>query len=162
MGRKQKAVVCEPTVSAMMRCSTDELAGLYATGKHVPVPVGTTRGTGIYFPGTVFTRVLEPAVRLFVWSGKKFDTNGGIVDRLLPGGYVNLIHGEAIKDAPSAIDGRKCILLDRSEKSIWPLTKISDEVRLVAPDLYLGPVLAFGKSTPIWFTLEPEKKIGKD
>lgn len=153
MGKQQKAV-CAPTVSAMLQCSTEELAGLYATGKPAPVPVGPTRGTGLYFPGTWFTRVFAPVLPLG-WSGKKFDSDGGIVDRLLPGGILRLIHGEAVSNATSAIDGRKCILLDRSQKSLWPWTEISDEMRLVAPDLYLGPVLAFGKSAPIWFTLEP-------
>lgn len=152
----KKAAVCEPAVSAMKRCTSEELAALYATGKAGPVPVGTTRGTGIYFPGTFLPRVLAPLVRLG-WSGKKFDEDGGIVDRLLPFGKLSAIHGEVVRNAPSSIDGKKCILLDRSDKSIWPLTKISDEIRLVAPNLYMGPVLAFGNTTPIWFTLEPEK-----
>ncbi|MBN8904147.1 MAG: hypothetical protein J0H57_24265 [Rhodospirillales bacterium] len=57
-----------------------------------------------------------------------------------------------IKQEPSWLDGKPCIVLDYSETSMvaqW----IRDEIRLVAPGLYLGKVY-WGKTRLIDFALQ--------
>jgi hypothetical protein len=58
---------------------------------------------------------------------------------------------------PSWHDNKECIILDYSETSLvgkW----VRDEMRLVAPQLYLGKVYWAKKPLPIHFALEPTKR----
>jgi hypothetical protein len=56
----------------------------------------------------------------------------------------------------SWLDNKECIILDYSETSLvghW----VRDEMRLVAPGLYLGKVYWGKKPLPVHFALEPAK-----
>src|SRR6185436_13736242 len=102
------------------------------------IPDGQAKGTAIIAPGTVFTPELAEVVSLFVWQGKTFDGPHGVLrNRILPLG-LNAIVAEVYK-GPSLLDKKECVVLDYSKTSLvakW----IRDEIRLIAPKLYLGRV----------------------
>jgi hypothetical protein len=75
-------------------------------------------------------------MKTFVWQGKVFDAaRGTMCNRVLPFGIETVV--AKVYRAPSWLDGKECIVLDYSDTSIvarW----IRDEIRLIAPDVYLG------------------------
>jgi len=104
------------------------------------------------------------ASRSFVWDGKTFasesDTLGKGHNRVqLPGllGRQGLFPFETRIDA-SSVDGRKAIILDYDLSANPPYIRaIHDEIREVAPGLYLGPAMvktARGPATVLWFALD--------
>ena len=103
----------------------------------------------------------------FVWDGKTFaalsDQEGTGINRVqIPGalGRQNLFPFRTLF-GPSAIDGAPTLILDYdlSENPPW-IRKIHDEVREVAPGLFLGPAMwkaSQGPSTILWFALDARK-----
>ncbi len=113
------------------------------------------------------------ASRSFVWEGKTFaassDSKGVGHNRVfIPGvfGHQNLFPFET-SFGPSAIDGKPTLILDY-DLSVNPsyIRHIHDEVREVAPGLFLGPAMwnrtlkrdgvstASDKSLVLWFALD--------
>lgn len=102
------------------------------------------------------------AARFFPWAGKSFaaedDARGRGINR------VRLGDGKrwfpfATKVEPSAIDGRPCIFLDYDQApNPRPIRMIRDELREVAPGLFLGPaMLDDGRRPPrlvLWFACD--------
>jgi hypothetical protein len=124
-----------PALLSLTQAQLDDLFGKSPSG---PIPDGPAKGTAIISPGTPFTPELADAVSLFVWQGKTFDGPHGVLrNRILSLG-LNAIVAEVYK-GPSLLDGKECIVLDYSKTSLvakW----IRDEIRLIAPKLYLGRV----------------------
>jgi hypothetical protein len=93
------------------------------------------------------------AAGFFPWAGKHFDptsADAGIgINRIRLGGERRWYPFET-RIEPSAIDGKPCILLDYSSPKNPPFIRvIRDELREVAPSLYLGPaMLDVGKGDP--------------
>ena len=135
---------------AMTQAQLDELFGNSPAG---PIPNGSANGTAIIAPGTVFSKDIAEAINIFAWKGKTFDgAHGVLTNRISVLGF-NAIVAE-VYTAPSWFDQRECIVLDYSKTSLvakW----IRDEIRLVAPDLYLGLVY-WEKKRLIHFCLEFE------
>jgi len=125
-------------VPALLKLSQAQLDDLFGTSESGPIPDGQAKGTAIVAPGTAFSPEIAEAVSLFVWQGKTFDGPHGVLrNRITPLG-VNAIVAEVYK-GPSLFDKKECIVLDYSKTSLvakW----IRDEIRLVAPDVYLGRV----------------------
>ena len=105
----------------------------------------------------------EKVADVFVPIGKKFNLDafnrhlttmakaGLDVSLYQAMGITNAIVAKVYK-APSWLDNKECIVLDYSETSMvaqW----IRDEIRLIAPDVYLGKVY-WNKSRLIDFALE--------
>jgi hypothetical protein len=100
----------------------------------------------------------------FLWDGKTFnaasDDEGDGINRVyVPGvfGRQNLFPFKTFFD-PSAIDGKPALILnyDLAENPPY-IRKIHDEVREVAPGLFLGPAMwkaALGPKTVLWFALD--------
>jgi hypothetical protein len=135
----------------LMQMSQAELDGLFEASPAGPIPDGQAKGTAIIAPGTVYSPEIAEVVQLFVWEGKTFDGKHGVLtNRLLHFG-LNAIVAEVYKDA-SWLDGKECIVLDYSKTSLvahW----IRDEIRLIAPNFYLGKVY-WGRKRLIDFCLE--------
>jgi hypothetical protein len=53
---------------------------------------------------------------------------------------------------PRWMDGKECVVLD-SSRTLVVAHWVCDEIRLIAPDLYLGR-LFWSKAHLIWFTLK--------
>ena len=102
------------------------------------------------------------AARLFPWAGKSFAAEDAARGRGI--NRVRLGDGKrwfpfATKLEPSAIDGRPCIFLDYDQApNPRPIRMIRDELREVAPGLFLGPaMLDDGRRPPrlvLWFACD--------
>ena len=143
------------TVKELLTKSQAELDALFTAHEAGPIPDGEADGTAIVAPGTHFSDELAKLVSIFAWQGKVFDSKTGTLrNRILPFG-INAIIAKVYKEA-SWLDGKECIVLDYSETSFvaqW----IRDEIRLIAPNLYLGKVY-WNKTRLIDFALEFKPK----
>ncbi|MGA7234031.1 MAG: hypothetical protein WBY44_00020 [Bryobacteraceae bacterium] len=135
----------------LMKMSQVELDDLFKASPAGDIPNGQAKGTAIIAPGTKFSPEIAELVSIFAWQGKTFDGKRGVLtNRILPLG-LNAIVAEVYKDN-SWLDGKECIVLDYSKTSLvahW----IRDEIRLVAPNFYLGKVY-WEKSRLIDFCLD--------
>ncbi len=113
--------------------SWPELEGLYRASDAGAVPAGFAAGKAIYCPCSRFAGV-RSKVSGVLWRGKVFDESGC--------GLVNQWCGfRAIKArvyyGPSRLDGKPSLIMDYGETS-WLWADVRDEMREVAPGLYLG------------------------
>ena len=135
----------------LMKMSQAQLDDLFKASPAGAIPDGQAKGTAIIAPGTAFSPEIAEFVSLFAWQGKTFDGKHGVLsNRILPFG-LNAIIAEVYKDK-SWLDGKECIVLDYSKTSLvahW----IRDEIRQVAPNVYLGKVY-WDKKRLIDFCLE--------
>jgi hypothetical protein len=125
-------------ISNLLAMSQTGLDDLFKNSPAGPIPDGTAEGTAIIAPGTVFSTDIAKIVNVFAWQGKTFDGAHGVLrNRILPMG-LNAIVAEVYK-GPSWLDQKECIVLDYSKTSLvaqW----IRDEIRQIAPKMYLGKV----------------------
>ncbi|MEZ5831839.1 MAG: hypothetical protein R3D05_11720 [Dongiaceae bacterium] len=138
-------------VQQLLTKSQAELDALFSAHEAGPIPEGEADGTAIVAAGSSFSDDIAKWISIFAWQGKVFDAKSGTLrNRILPFG-INAIIAKVYK-APSWLDGKECIVLDYSETSLvahW----IRDEIRLIAPNVYLGKVY-WNKSRLIDFALE--------
>ena len=139
------------TVPDLLKMSQAQLDELFTNSPPGEIPDGEAKGTAIIAPGTTYSDEIAEFINHFAWQGKNFDAKkGALRNRILPFG-LNAIIAKVYK-APSWLDGKECIVLDYSETSLlahW----IRDEIREVAPGLYLGKVY-WGKKRLIDFAVE--------
>ncbi len=139
------------TVPDLLKMSQAQLDDLFTQSPPGEIPDGEAKGTAIIAPGTTYTAEIAALINHFAWQGKTFDAKKGVLrNRILPFG-LNAIIAKVYK-APSWLDGKECIVLDYSETSLlahW----IRDEIRLIAPRLYLGKVY-WSKKRLIDFAIE--------
>ena len=125
-------------VPALMAMSQAELDATFRGSPAGDIPAGEAEGTVLVAPGTALTGIAAKLIHLLAWKGKVFDADRGELrnEVLLTG--IHAVQAKVYKDA-SWYDGQECIVLDYSHTSLiahW----IRDEMRLVAPNLYLGIV----------------------
>ena len=139
------------TVTELLTMNQAALDALFSAQPPGPIPNGEARGTAIVAPGTRFNAEIAQAINLFAWQGKVFDAaTMTLRNHILPFGLRAVI--AQIKTEPSWLDGQPCIVLDYSQTSMvaqW----IRDEIRMVAPGLYLGKVY-WAKARLIDFALQ--------
>ena len=139
------------TVPDLLKMSQAQLDDLFTQSPPGDIPDGEAKGTAIVAPGTTYTIEIAEFINHFAWQGKTFDAKKGVLrNRILPFG-LNAIIAKVYK-ASSWLDGKECIVLDYSETSLlaqW----IRDEIRLIAPRLYLGKVY-WSKKRLIDFAIE--------
>jgi hypothetical protein len=126
------------TVPDLLKMSQKELDDLFTKSDPGPIPNGPAEGTAIIAPGTTFSPEIAKFVNLFAWQGKTFDGPHGVLRNRITLIGLNAIVAEVYK-GPSWLDGKECIVLDYSKTSLvaqW----IRDEIRLIAPKIYLGKV----------------------
>ncbi|MDX2035827.1 MAG: hypothetical protein SFX72_04190 [Isosphaeraceae bacterium] len=132
-------------------CSVDDLIGLdpsrlealYAAGIARPLPPGPIRGRALPLPGT---RVARSASRVagLLWQGKVIDESGeSAVNRFFGMKIVrgNLAMGTSVRD------GGPALILDYGETSLI-YRRYRDEIREVAPGVYLGLMFADVETNP--------------
>lgn len=139
------------TVSSTMHAADGKLVGRMLTVRGMPGPLGKALRRWA-------------ASSSFVWEGKTFEASSdtrGVghnrvsVPRVL--GRQNLFPFETLF-GPSAIDGRPTLILDY-DLDVNPsyIRHIHDEIREVAPGLFLGPAMWKGgrdKTLVLWFALD--------
>ncbi|WP_397453309.1 hypothetical protein [Pseudomonas sp. NA-150] len=140
-----------PLIEQLLSKSQAELDALFSTKEAGPIPNGEAKGTAIIAPGTVFSPEIAKLINLFAWQGKVFDADSGTLrNHILPFGLKAIIAN--VYKGDSLLDQKPCIVLDYSTTSIvahW----VRDEIRLIAPNIYLGKVY-WDNSSLIHFALE--------
>ena len=139
------------TAKKLRDMSHEELDALFKASPPGPIPAGDAVGTAIVAPGTVLADIAAPIASGLAWQGKVFDPETGTLrNKITPVG-VEQIAAKVYK-APSWFDQQECIVLDYSETS-FVAQSVRDEIRLVAPNLYLG-IVFIGEKKTINFTLQ--------
>jgi hypothetical protein len=120
------------TLDDLVRLSAPQLDQLYAQAEPGPVPTGKVVGRALY-PDARFPRARSNAAR-FAWQGKVFDPSTSTATNRFFG--VKAIKGN-VYIGPSWSDGQPSMILDYEDTSrIYG--NYRDEIRQVAPGLYLG------------------------
>ncbi len=139
------------TPAKLMTMSQQELDDLFKASLPGDIPNGEAKGTAIIAPGTRYSDEIAEMVSFFAWQGKVFDASKGLLKNKITTFGIAAIVARVYKDA-SWLDGKECIVLDYSDTSLvakW----IRDEIRLIAPNFYLGKVY-WSKSRLIDFCLQ--------
>jgi hypothetical protein len=124
--------------SQLLKMSSEQLDELFKQSAPGEIPDGEGAGTAVFFPGTWWAKCLAWLTRCLWWQGKIFSAgNGSLRNRITPFG-LSAIKAKVYK-APSWLDQQEAIVLDYSKTSLVA-RKIRDEIREVAPGLYLGKV----------------------
>jgi hypothetical protein len=129
-----------------------QLDALFANAPAGEIPVGKGSGQALMATGTFAARPLLTITRLLAWQGKVFDGPSHSLRNLISPFGFKAITADVYVDA-SLLDGRPCIVLDYSKTSRvagW----VRDEIREIAPGLYVGLVYAGTRRLPIRFSLE--------
>jgi hypothetical protein len=135
---------------SFIHMSQTELDDMFTRANTGPIPVGNTNGTAIFKPGTPIATLAWAFVKALVWRGKVFSpATQDLKNKLTPfsilGIRANVYLGQ------SWLDGKGVIVIDYSKTS-FVARKIRDEIREVAPGVYLGKVW-WGKSRVADFAL---------
>lgn len=129
--------------SRLLEMSPGQLDALFRQSDPGETPVGDSRGTVIVVPGTELAKPLATVLGALFWRGKVFHpATRDLHNKLSPFGF-RAIRAQVYKEA-SWFDEKQCIVLDYSRSSRvagW----IRDEIREVAPGLYLGLVWGVGR-----------------
>ena len=126
-----------PDQERLLSMSRQQLDDLYRSSPAGPVPNGRARGVAIVAPGTPYSKTIAKAIEAFGMAGQdvRCFAQGVLLNRISPF-HINAIAAK-VYPAASLLDDKECIVLDYSRTSTlahW----IRDEIRNVAPGLYLG------------------------
>ena len=139
------------TVAEISRMAAADVDQLFREGEVGQIPDGVAEGTAIFWPGSVVEPVVERFVQALAWQGKVVSSRKHeLRNRILPLG-VRAIAAD-VYTGRSWFDGSDCIVLDYSKRSLLA-RMVRDEIRRVAPGLYLGLVY-LGHTRLIYFTLQ--------
>ncbi|MCA8954388.1 MAG: hypothetical protein KDE27_33080, partial [Planctomycetes bacterium] len=142
--------------TGLLRLARADLDDLFASHPATASPTGYTRGTAIVCSGGVVRRtigrVLACCVRLLCWQGKVFDPVAGTLQNRISPFRIRAIRARVYPTA-SWSDGGPAVVLDYSQTS-FVARRIRDEIREVAPGLWLGQVY-WGRTRLLDFALEP-------
>jgi len=134
-----------------LEMSDEQLDGLFRNAPAGEIPDGEGEGTAIIQPGSAVSDDIARFVHFFAWKGKVFDrAKGELKNKILPMGDKAIV-AKVYKDK-SWLDQKECIVLDYSKTSLiahW----IRDEIREVAPGIYLG-IVYWDKKKLIHFALK--------
>jgi hypothetical protein len=126
------------TAVDLLDMSHDELDDLFRASPAGPIPSGEGQGTVIFAPDTPVAEVAAKLAHLIAWHGKVFDPEKGELRNEVGPLGVLAIRAKVFL-GESWFDHEDAIILDYKDTSLvahW----IRDEIRLVAPGLYLGIV----------------------
>lgn len=143
-----------PTITdpkEFLAMSGEQLDDIFRNSPAGEIPRGQSEGTAIVAPGTKLTAIIAQFVKRFNWQGKVFDPEKGQLINLVGPGGRKLIIAKVYKNK-SWFDQKECIVLDYSKTSFLA-KKVRDEIREVAPGIYLG-IVYWGKKKLIHFALK--------
>ncbi len=140
------------TADDLLALSPSQLEALYRGGRAAGIPDGRVRGTVLTAPGTGRSRLLSRGARV-LWQGKNVDAgNGRAVNRFLG---LPIVAGQLYLGT-SLLDGAPSLVLDYRETSLV-YRRYRDEIREIAPGLYLGRMMDVSRPQPtlkLLFALE--------
>lgn len=139
------------TVQEISHMSSNEVDQVFRGGEVGQIPDGDAEGTAILWPGNPIEPLAEWLVQNVAWQGKVVSARTrDLKNKILPLG-IRAIAADVYTDR-SWFDGNDCIVLDYSKRSLVARL-VRDEIRRVAPGLYLGLVFLQRMRT-IYFTLQ--------
>ena len=144
----------------LLRMSPEKLDELFGKSEAGPVPDGEGTGTAMALSGTWLAIKIAWLARWFLWQGKVFDAQAGSLKNRVTPFSLRAIKAKVFRGA-SWFDQKECIVIDYSKTSLVA-RMVRDEIRLVAPGLYLGKVFLWGKPSihfSVSFQYEPARKI---
>ena len=125
-------------VHQLLKVPAADLDALFSKSDPGPIPNGPAEGTAIVAPGTEFSQDIASVINHFGWQGKTFDgEHGTLRNRITAFGFDAIV--AEVYLGQSLFDAKPCIVLDYSKTSIVA-ERIRDEIRLIAPNTYLGKV----------------------
>jgi hypothetical protein len=120
------------SLERLAHMSWPELEQLYRGAEPGAVPQGYLRGRAIYCPDKALSGARARVTHL-LWHGKHFEGGCTLVNQWCG---VKAIRGR-VYHGPSWLDGKPSLILDYAGTShVW--ADVRDEIREVAPGLYLG------------------------
>ncbi len=146
-------------VSQLLKMSRAERDEVYRRSDAGPIPDGAGHGTAVIGHDSVARRIIAWIARALFWQGKLFDAKRGTLIN-----HVFCLSFKAIKarvyKEPSWLDQRDCVVLDYSHTSLIAC-KVRDEMREVAPGLYLGIVFWGRTRLPVDFIVDVNPRGGR-
>lgn len=138
------------TTAQLLTMSSEELDALFRKSHAGNIPNGEGEGTAIIKPGSSLSTNIAKFVHQFAWKGKVFDAaKGELRNKILPLGHRAIV--AKVYKGRSWFDQKECIVLDYSKTS-QVAHPVRDEIREVAPGIYLG-IVYWGKRRLIHFAL---------
>ena len=139
------------TAQSIAQLPRNEVDQLFRDGEVGQIPDGDAVGTAIFFPSNPLEPLLEKLVQGLAWNGKVVSASTrDLKNKILPLG-IQAISAD-VYTGHSWFDGADCIVLDYSKRS-FVAKLVRDEIRRVAPGLYLGLVY-WGNTRLLYFTLQ--------
>lgn len=139
------------TVREISKMTPEEVDQLFRTGEVGQIPDGEADGTAIFRPGSPTEPLLQSFARAVAWKGKVIDSRQGSLENRISPLDTHAIAADVYRDR-SWFDGSECIVLDYSKRSLVARF-VRDEIRRVAPGLYLGLVY-LRRARVMYFTLQ--------
>lgn len=137
-------VTCVKQLTHMNKC---QLLDLYRNAEAGPMPAGYTPGRVIPNPGKASNDPISRMIQLSIWQGKHFDGNGIMTNKQFG---VRAAKGHVFSGT-SLIDGKPVHVIDYHDS--WRMWRpYMDELREVAPGIYLGITWRFDGCCPKFFT----------
>jgi len=136
--------------AVLLGASDSALDALFRASPPGDVPIGLLDGVAILAAGTRATKVVATLARVTAWQGKVVDPSGTwLLNRVTPL-QLRAVKADVYPGA-SWLDGKDCTVIDYSKGSLVA-RGVRDEIRLVAPRLYLGVVWLWRRRVA-WFSL---------
>jgi len=136
---------------ALIGDTADQLAKIFGSGVAGAIPNGRGKGTVLIGTGGPLARLAAALAYALAWRGKVVNAREGRLKNLITPLAIRAIEAAVYKQ-DSWYDGEPCIVLDYSKTS-FVAQKIRDEIREIAPGVFLGLVF-WGRRHVLDFALD--------
>ena len=137
------------SAESLLALTPAQLESLYRQSPPTPIPSGPIRGTALLRPGEPGASRRARFAR-FAWQGKVFRNDSTAINRFFG---LHAIKAR-VYSGPSRLDGAPSLILDYHHTSHL-YARNRDEIRQVAPCLWLGLMYEDGNPQPVlMFALE--------
>ena len=136
---------------ALIGDTADQLAKIFGSGVAGAIPNGRGKGTVLIGTGGPLARLAAALAYALAWRGKVVNAREGRLKNLVTPRAIRAIEAAVYKQ-DSWYDGETCIVLDYSKTS-FVARKIRDEIREIAPGVFLGLVF-WGRRHVLDFALD--------
>jgi hypothetical protein len=137
--------------STLVAATGSELATLFGSGRVGEIPDGRGRGTVLLGTGGLTAKVAARLSYALAWRGKVVNARAARLLNILTPLQIEAIAAMIYKQ-DSWYDGAPCIVLDYSKTS-FVARRIRDEIREIAPGVYLG-IVFWGRRHVLDFALD--------
>ena len=137
--------------SSLVEETIEGLGALFGAGTAGAIPDGRGKGTVLLGTGGRAARVAAALCYALAWRGKVVNARQGRLKNIVTPLGIQAIEAAVYKQ-DSWYDGETCIVLDYSKTS-FVARKIRDEIREIAPGVFLGLVF-WGRRHVLDFALD--------